>query len=559
MNGELQGMSARCVAWLLWRNPLYLLSAALMAVGARLYLVSPTDAAGDIGLILLTLLALQAYEMAVGVILVLLHRTRRSPEDQPSLLLVAALFWTGPMAATIEMTAFRPELGTALATGAGVLALSELWLVSRRLGLRLSRSVQVQAAMCLLLLAGAPPLLKIPPSASGVNELFLYAAWWVFAAMVLLSVWTARSRRAADSPGVPPADRARLKQELAFTAIVLAASAFHLVGMNHGFYCHARLFYGGPMLVAVYVVGVEWLSAARWSKGWLVLPWAVLPGVALLAATQSFDPEVPAAWLPRWARNPLGSTLVIAALAWWYGYLRQRVPILLHVGNAAGVLAGLILARAFGEPGGASTALPDASGLSRTVVAVGLFAVTAYLAVSAIWRRSRWEGLAAATVHLAAVVVLVSDRVAYDAFIIRMAVAWTVLVGLHLAVRRPHWLPRLLSIGVLAAMPWLYDSDPLLCWAARAHAAAMVVILLAAGRLWPGTRYRTVGVTLAGVQLAFHGGRWIVQESHPEAMLIVSAGFALLIGGALVSWYKRALLEALAGREVEATATPEEP
>jgi hypothetical protein len=86
------------------RNPLYLLSAAAMAVGARLYLVTPDAPAGEIGLILLTLGVLQLYEIAASAVLLTLHRFRRSPEDLPSLLLVAGLFWTGPLAATVEMT-----------------------------------------------------------------------------------------------------------------------------------------------------------------------------------------------------------------------------------------------------------------------------------------------------------------------------------------------------------------------------------------------------------------------------------------------------------------------
>ena len=81
MSGAQVGTYARCGEWLLRHNPLYLLSAALMALGARLCLVDPTDAAGDVAVILLTLAGLQAYEWAVGAVLLLLHRHRRAPED----------------------------------------------------------------------------------------------------------------------------------------------------------------------------------------------------------------------------------------------------------------------------------------------------------------------------------------------------------------------------------------------------------------------------------------------------------------------------------------------
>src|SRR5262245_26100443 len=91
---------ARFWRWWVQHNPNYLLSAACMAIGARLLLVSPHTRAGDIGAVLLTLGVLQLYEWAVAGVLVLLHHSRRSPEDHRMLLLVTALFWTGPLAAT---------------------------------------------------------------------------------------------------------------------------------------------------------------------------------------------------------------------------------------------------------------------------------------------------------------------------------------------------------------------------------------------------------------------------------------------------------------------------
>ena len=132
---SLQARIHRALGWAIQRNPAYLVSAALTAVGARLFLVGPADPAGDIRLILLTFGVLQVYEWAVEGILIALHRAGRSPEDQPSLLLVATVFWTGPMAATMEMIAYRPRLGTYLAAGACMIALGELRTCCRMLGL----------------------------------------------------------------------------------------------------------------------------------------------------------------------------------------------------------------------------------------------------------------------------------------------------------------------------------------------------------------------------------------------------------------------------------------
>ena len=96
MNTETQPGTRQLVNWFIQRNPTYLISACLMAIGTRLLLVSPSDPTGDIKLILLTLAILQVYEWAVGAILLALHQAARSPEDRPSLLLVATIFWTGP-------------------------------------------------------------------------------------------------------------------------------------------------------------------------------------------------------------------------------------------------------------------------------------------------------------------------------------------------------------------------------------------------------------------------------------------------------------------------------
>jgi hypothetical protein len=164
-----------------------------MATGARLLLVGPAGAAGDIKLIVFTLGTLQAYESAVSGILLLLHKAKRAPEDKPSLLLVAALFRTGPMAATIEMTAGRPDLGTSLAAGACLIAMAELRLICRILGLRLTSAGQVVGIACVVLLAGAPPFLKVSEGGPGVNELFLYGAWWVLGGIALMCLWPVRT------------------------------------------------------------------------------------------------------------------------------------------------------------------------------------------------------------------------------------------------------------------------------------------------------------------------------------------------------------------------------
>ncbi|HOQ84627.1 MAG TPA: hypothetical protein PLQ89_02820 [Phycisphaerae bacterium] len=268
------------------RNPMYLLSAACMAVGARLYLVSPGTRAGDVGVVLLTLGIVQAYEWAVGGVLLTLHRWQRSPEDKPSLLLVTALFWTGPMAATAEMTAHRPVFGLMCAAGACAIALAELAVVHRMLGWRFSLSGRVAASACVVFLAAAPPLLRVPDSVSGMNEVFLYASWWLLAAIGLAGIavvrhharhWRSRGRNEEVGSDERASVRPYLHEfhlELAMLALAVGATAAHLPGMNY-------TYYGQPL------------------------------------------------------RDPMGCILAAAALAWWFGYRRFGEAGLLPAGSAA--------------------------------------------------------------------------------------------------------------------------------------------------------------------------------------------------------------------------------
>ena len=121
----------------------------------------------------MTLVALQTYEWAVSGILLVLHRWRRAPEDEPSLLLVAAIFWTGPLAATTELGARDAHHGMLCAIAVGVFATMELLVVPRGVMLRMGWSARVQALLALLLLIVAPRVLHVYDDA-GTDEVFLY-------------------------------------------------------------------------------------------------------------------------------------------------------------------------------------------------------------------------------------------------------------------------------------------------------------------------------------------------------------------------------------------------
>jgi hypothetical protein len=531
---------ARGVVWWIRRNPMYLVSAACMAVGARLYLVDPNAYAGDIGVILITLGVLQAYEWAVTGILLLLHRAHRAPEDEHSLLLVAALFWTGPIAATIEMTARQPRLGILLAIGVVLFAVIEFAVVRRSLRLRLSGSGAILSGACLVLLAVAPTQLRVA-GPEGTNELFLYFCWWLLGGFALLVVACVRAHfpaQVGSPPSMEPVGR-----ELAFLVIVLAATATHLVGMNYAFLGHARWFYAGPLLIALSLVGFEFAARGRRWVGLVRLVSAALPLAVLALATEPFDPEIPVRNLPAGLRDPLLTMLVLAATAWWLGAARTRSPGLFHLGSGGAALAAIrafmILRPAVSVPPADTT-----EGIPlRDLVALALSAVTAYLLATAALRRSRPEAVLALFVLQAVVATLVWQRVYADRFIVGVVAGWSLFAGIHLSARRPSLAALLVPAAILTLIACYYDRDAVLCWPARLNTLALLAVLLLAALVSKRRCYRTVGFAQAAASALFLGGRSIAAGERPAATLAVLAAFALLAGGAAISWYKRALLD----------------
>lgn len=540
----IEGRNGRLRAWewFLQHNPMYLLSAACMAEGARLLLVHPDTRAGDLGMILMTLGVLQAYEWAVATILIALHRSRRSPEDGPSLLLVAALFWTGPLAATAEMTAHRMEMGLITAIAAGLIALVEMAVMRRALGLRPGLAAQAAAGGCITLLVAAPPLIRIPAEANGTNELFLYAAWWLLAAIAMLGMVAIRQHRrggrslgtADQQPPVPAG--------LALMAIALTATAAHLIGMNYAYFGHARLFYGAPLVIATAIVAMEALAVlAERRLRWLV-PVAVLPLLAIWFAADTFSPEVPTRLLPVWLRDPPAVVLALAAIAWWFGGLRLRRGVLFHVGSVACAASAIRFAKVLrAEP----WRLPMVSGQHdsvRDLLVMLLFAGAVYMAVSAILRRSPTEGIAALIIHQAAVTLWVCDRMDADSLIVGLVAGWSWFVAVHLLMRKPRWSQVAWPVALLMLVIWGHDFDQTLHWSARMHGLAVVLVLLIGHALRPGAGWQWLAVGTATADGVFLGARALAGGPHATELTVVAGGFALLVGGAAISWFKARLL-----------------
>lgn len=533
------GSSSNGFHWWIRRNPLYLLSAAAMALGARWLLVHPDSAAGDAGLILATLGVLQLYECTVSAVLIMLHRHRRSPEDLPSLLLVGALFWTGPLAATVEMTARHGTVGLGFAAAASVIALGEMRVIRRSLGLVFSPWSQFFASTCILLLCAAPWSLSLPSPREGTDGAALYSCWWIFGGILLagLGGLSRHVRREREKVESDPTRRAR-RFEMIFLVLIALATAVHLWGMNYAFYGHARLFYVTPVLAALTVVCFEHLirRGSRHSAAWLAGALAPLLGVML--SSEGFHSKVGTASWPLLFRDPVLTALALASVAWSYGASRRGPTWLIHFGalgialsigriasGTTGSIEAGVIARAFER-------------IPRDTLAALSFSGMAYLLLIAWWRRSRWEVLGALPLSWLGVHFWVHDRFAADAMTSTLLLGWEALVAIHIIARRPALAVRLLPLLLVLSVNGHYLREPELKYFAMTHAAALTVGLFVCGWMWPWTHYRATAICFAGVWLAAGTGRWIFGHPHAKAILAIGAAFGLMFAGAWISWHK---------------------
>ncbi len=528
--------------WWVRRNPTYLLSAACIALGCRMLLVSPEKSpAGDAALILLTLAALQLYEWAVTACLLALHRGRRAPEDEPSLLLVAVLFWTGPLVATMEMSAQRADLGIILAVGACAVALAELHVVRRMMGWRFSIWGRLLAGGCVVLVTVAQPLLKIPEGQHGTNELLLYATWWCVAVLALLALPAIRWHARRDVPGRDAA----LEGALMLAAV--AAAVAHLAAMNHAFVGHTRLFYASPLLLALAIALIEWGACRRPQPNWAAAfgPW--LPAVAAWFACDRFHADVPIDLLPLPLHDPLLTTLTLAAVVYVCGFVRLRWYALLHAGVLAAAGAAYRAWPLIRPDHVAEVAeVGGASGISQGQWAVAGYALAIYLAIFAWRQRSRWLGGLALAAQQAGLTCLLWERGALAEMVILFAAAWSLLAIAHVVCRRPPIALRAIPLVILLVAGFVFERNPELWMPIRLHAAVAVILLFAIGHWQRWTGYRAAACTFAVASQVPWVAEWTLDAPHGKAVMTVATGFFLLAVGATISWHKRELIASVA-------------
>ena len=544
MSESLRLLRARGIQWWIRRNPLYLLSAACVAIGARMLLVSPGDVPGDVGLILLTLIALQCYEWSVTGFLILLHRKKRSPEDEPSLLLVGALFWTGPLVATMEMTAKRADLGLILAAAACLITLVELFTVARVMNYRFSTVGKMIASSCVILVASAQPLLKIQPGADQTNEVLLYFLWWILAGVGLLGLLAIKSYSRVEWPyGFIRERWTYFGVEIGLIIVSLAAAAAHLVAMNHAFIGHTKLFYASPLLISLAVVGMELGKRINAPKGYLVAGCFWMPAIAMVFAHQRFSREFPIEALPGLFHDPMTLVAPAAALAWLFGYYRHRWLPLLHLSVLTVAFAGI---RNLGDvvPAEYSRRLCCATlSITNGQVIAAVYAIAVYSAVLAVVRKNRAAGVLAAVAQQIGLIMIIGDSGYRGDMIMVLTGAWTLLIIAHLSARRMAFIVRVIPVIVLVVASAKYSAYANLKGAVMVHAVFMVLTLFVLGQLFPWTRYRTVSIVAVVIFVSPVLTDWLENGKHTKAIAVTVGGFILLVAGALVSWNKSVLLE----------------
>ena len=393
-------------------------------------------------------------------------------------------------------------------------------------------------------------------TSAGTDELFLYFCWWMLAGAALLAIGTLRAHLPLAREDDGSLACGHFVRELTFVLSVLAATAAHLYAMNYAFVGHARLFYAAPLLLALTVLGFDGVARTGSRRRSLLIVFGCLPLLALLAAVERFDPEVPVHALPIWSRDPLLTMLASATIVWWFGAWRTRSSTLFHIGTLALACTAYRAASTLVIAVPAAH-LPPVAGLpQRDAATVALWLITGYLLISACVRRSRIEAVLGLAILQVATFVSVWDETWVALFTIGIAACWSILAVLHLGAARPRLGTVLWPIAFMLIMGWCADLHEGLRWTARLHTAFVVFALLVFGQLWPSTRYCRVAAGVFVFNALFFAGRGIALGTLPARTVVVLSGFLLLIAGALVSWNKRSLLQAVRGPQPPKLPSP---
>lgn len=506
--------------WWIHRNPHYILSAMAMAVAARITLVSPDIAAGDVWNILRTFASLQAYELALFVVLFVLRRYRRGHDDLATIRIVAALFWTGPLTATTELAARDAALGSWLALSAGIFALGELAAVRRAAGLRTAPASVVVASGAIALLTVLPALLARVEAASGWRETLLYGAWCASAGLIA-SAAMGQTRRLGP----------RGAWELAWRSVVLVALLAQLFGMNYAFFARGAVFFAAPCVAALALATLHPLVRSRLSERRRLACAATLPILAIVLVYFDGTAAAAIARLPMVLRDPLSLAIGLAATIWLGIAVPLRSRVLLHFSVAAfAIFAWRIVPRA---------ALPlpplDAPIVvtpETSLMALALYGCAAYLLMAAWITRGRVEAVIGL---LVGIVGAVQPQFEYVRFIVLLSLGWSIwplLARLDLAGG------LMAAVTVVTLLACAFDGADDVRVLARMHTLAAPLGLALFGWVLRKKPLAVAGASAGIATSGFHAARWWASGAAPPGLAVTILAYGLLTAGVFVSWRK---------------------
>lgn len=544
MSGTVTRIREGLQAWHNWihrRNPAYLASACLMAIGARLLLVSEKHDAGLLSVIFLTLIVIQLYVWSVGAVIMSLHAFGRGGTDRSHLLLLFAAFWTGPMTATIELSLSHPLLGLIVGLAAAVIAMIEYRLILGFTGLRVSHFTTAAAFLLLITIAAVPPTARAIQSHSSALQLLLHVAWCVPACMCLLTlsalrrhspapvegsarVWIGRRFRPGGLPGL---------RELIFQGLLVSACVAHLAGIQHAFLADWSWINLCPLLTGLSLYGMalsEVFGRKHGKNACMCVPLAIL-GVGWMS------PDAPVPLGAGALHAGLVGAMLCATITWSYAAIRFGSRIALHAAGAAAamLLLGVIdvgartehLARVGGE---------SSSFVSGSAALAGV--VSLYLATYAMLTRRRYEGVAAAGLLFLSGILWLSDRT--DSLVLQtvLMTPWLVIAMYGLSVRNCRtdvMAGLLLVIMLLAAATWIDEDMRLL---AQVYGAAAFATCLTGGIWFQARSMLVTSLATAGALLLGQLWRMASIREQTTPLMLIFASFTLLAFGAMISWRK---------------------
>ncbi|MEM6504926.1 MAG: hypothetical protein AAF711_05630 [Planctomycetota bacterium] len=178
-------------AWVVDRNPLFLLSGVFMLggcflVSGAIHAYDPAEVGEGVVLTLLIalLVVLNVYEFAVIWLGIVLSRSRRLVRDTRHLLGLALLLLVDAAFVYNETSIFKPEIGVAIAAVASVLSLIKAWWITRSLGILPTRAGAAVISIGLAVMYLLPVLVRLMAHDGFLSQPMAMLVWCLLGAVV---------------------------------------------------------------------------------------------------------------------------------------------------------------------------------------------------------------------------------------------------------------------------------------------------------------------------------------------------------------------------------------